>query len=288
VSPSPDEVREQLDRVLASREFAGTERLRRFLRYIVEQALAGDGAGFKEYAIGTAVYDRPESFDPRVDSIVRVEAGRLRTKLNEYYNGAGLADPWRITMPKGSYVPVFDARNSTTPEPAISSAPPARRTSSVVWTSAALGLLLLLALIAWRIRPPAPVVHGHTVAVLPFATYSGIDADRRLAAEITDGVTSELARLGTVDVVSHTSAAQFAPSNRRLSDIASALGADVVMEARVTVDGDRVRVTGRLVDAARDRKIWVEDFTGTRADLPSLHRRVAQAVAAAASRPRTP
>ena len=84
MEPTADQVRDQLDRILASEAFANADRLSRFLRYIVERTLAGEGDRLKEYAVGVGVFERNEQYDPRVDSIVRVEAGRLRAKIDEY------------------------------------------------------------------------------------------------------------------------------------------------------------------------------------------------------------
>jgi TolB-like protein len=122
--------------------------------------------------------------------------------------------------------------------------------------------------------------------VLPFAHYSTSAADELLAARLTDGVTSELARTGAVSVVSHTSALQYARPRGPLREIAQALGADLVMEATVLTEGDRLRIQARLVDGARDRKLWVEEFVGSTGDPAPLQRRIAAAVAAAANRPR--
>src|SRR5262245_49880787 len=82
-------VRSSLDGVLASKLFLGSERLRRFLRFIVEQRLSGETESIKEYAVAMEVFDKDSSFDTRVDPIVRVEAGRLRSKLREYYETEG-------------------------------------------------------------------------------------------------------------------------------------------------------------------------------------------------------
>jgi hypothetical protein len=83
MSPSGDDVRCQLDRLLASSVFANAGRMSRFLKFVVEQTLAGEGERLKEYVIGVEVFDRDASYDPRLDSIVRVEAARLRSKLAE-------------------------------------------------------------------------------------------------------------------------------------------------------------------------------------------------------------
>src|SRR5690348_3763685 len=106
---SDDQVRAALERVLAAPEFVNATRLSRFLRFAVEKSLAGGGAELKEYLLGVEVFDRGQDFDPRLDPIVRVEAGRLRGKLQEYYEGRGQGDPLRIVFRKGSYAPNFEA-----------------------------------------------------------------------------------------------------------------------------------------------------------------------------------
>src|SRR5580704_3786976 len=100
-------IREQLSRIVQSTVFAQSERLSRFLRFTVEMTLAGDAEQLKEYVIGTEVYDRKPPYHPNIDSIVRSEARRLRSKLKEYYESAGQADPIFVYYRIGSYVPVF-------------------------------------------------------------------------------------------------------------------------------------------------------------------------------------
>jgi hypothetical protein len=100
-------IREELERVLDSPIFAQSDRLARFLRLTVETTLAGEGATLKEYLIGTEVYDRKPPYHPSVDSIVRSEARRLRSKLRQYYESAGKDDPVFIYYRTGSYVPAF-------------------------------------------------------------------------------------------------------------------------------------------------------------------------------------
>ncbi len=104
---SPETVGGAVARILASEAFANSKRLRRFLAYVVEKTLAGQVDDVKEYNIALAVFDRDESFDPRMDSIVRVEARRLRHQLTAYYQGEGRLDPVIIELPRGAYVPVF-------------------------------------------------------------------------------------------------------------------------------------------------------------------------------------
>ena len=283
VPVAPDQVRLQLDRVLASDTFASAARLSRFLRHVVERTLAGEGDGLKEYTIGVEVFDRDGDYDPRIDSIVRVEAARLRTKLAEYYGGPGAADPVIIQMRKGGYAPDF-AERAAGPAPDRATDRVVRPASLLL--AAAVSVFAVTAVwrsgVGGRDQAPSPV----SVVVLPFAHYSASAADERLAARLTDGVTSELARTGAVSVVSHTSALQYTRPHGPLREIARALDADLVMEATVLTEGDRVRIQARLVDGVRDRKLWVEEFVGRVADPDELQRRIAGAVAEASSRPR--
>jgi len=113
VLPTHDAILSQLEKVLASPGFIHSDRMARFLRFTVDQALKGHASGLKETVLGMEVFDRSSSFDPRVDTIVRVEARRLRSKLKEYYEGEGRGDPVLIDFPKGSYVPTFSSVNGT-------------------------------------------------------------------------------------------------------------------------------------------------------------------------------
>jgi TolB-like protein len=106
------EIRSQLALILRSRAFIQSHRIRRFLQFVVEESLLGQPHRLKEYLIGLEVFDRREAFDPRVDSIVRVEARRLRYKLDEYYRSEGREDGLRIVLRKGSYVPIFEYRSA--------------------------------------------------------------------------------------------------------------------------------------------------------------------------------
>src|ERR1700689_1017697 len=101
------EVRQQLDRILSNAAFSGANRRSRLLRFLVEQTLEDNGESLKEWVIAAEVFDRAPGYDPQIDSVVRVEVGRLRTRLAEYYDKAGVEEPVRIEIPKGGYRPVF-------------------------------------------------------------------------------------------------------------------------------------------------------------------------------------
>lgn len=103
-----EEILGQLEKILCDRRFVTAARNAKFLRYVVEQVLNGQGDQIKEVVVATEVYGRPGNYDPKVDSIVRVEATRLRSKLRDYYQHEGRLDPIRIAIPTGSYVPMFE------------------------------------------------------------------------------------------------------------------------------------------------------------------------------------
>jgi TolB-like protein len=282
--PEPD-VRAELDRILAAKGFAGAGRISKLLRYAVEKTLAGETDQLKEYVVGIEVFERDEKYDPRLDSIVRVEAGRLRSKLDEFYNTDGAASPIRISLPKGGYAAHF--ARSEGPQPPVSSAAeaaaaaPARRSWSTIPLAAVL-IVAVAAMVFWlgsRNRHPPPDLRP-TAAVLPFeANMIGGD-NSNYSAMITEAVTSELARLGTISVASYTSAMQFEGQRRPMSEIAAALKSAYVVEASVDDEASEILIVARLVNAATDRKMWVSDYRGARDDVRGLAQRIAFDVSA--------
>jgi adenylate cyclase len=281
----PDAIRDQLERVLASEAFANAGRHRRLLEYVVSRTLANEGSQLKEYVVATEVFERPDTYDPRLDTIVRVEMRRLRARLESYYRGPGVADPILITIPRGSYVPDFSRRAASPlpdePEPPTT---PHGYRRPVVWAGVASLVLLSVLLAAWHLRPDgAPSAIASTrpgVAVLPFESYSLAPADRLLAERLTDAVTTELAKLDTVSVASRTSTSRYARGHRSLHEIAEALGVQFVVEASALLDADRLRVVVRLVDAERDRKVWVTEYALTESEILAVAPRIASHAAA--------
>ena len=110
-------IRQQLDRILKSGPFHQSHRRQRFLEYLVNETLAGRSERLKGYNVALEVFDRPETFDPILDPIVRIEAARLREKLREYYGADGQSDPIQIDLPKGTYTPQIKFRQTAPPNP---------------------------------------------------------------------------------------------------------------------------------------------------------------------------
>jgi hypothetical protein len=110
--PHPNDIRQELNRIINSSPFRDAYRLTSFLSFIVEMTLAGNGNKLKAYTIAVEALGRGPDFDPQTDPIVRVEAVRMRQALARYYSGTGRDDPLVIEVPRGSYVPAFRCGNA--------------------------------------------------------------------------------------------------------------------------------------------------------------------------------
>lgn len=167
---SPEAVRAQLDKILNSPVFIRSRRLGRFLRFTIDQALEGRQATLKEYLVGVEVFNKLESFDPRIDSIVRVEARRLRSKLEIYYQTDGADDPIVVHFLKGSYVPLIMKRDQ---------APPSH-------------------------RAPGNNVQRLSIAIAQFANLSPDPQDGFFSSGLTEDMISALTRLDAYRVIARS------------------------------------------------------------------------------------
>ncbi len=261
----PDALRAQLERILASDGFAGAERIRRFLRFVVETKIRGEEAQLKEYVIGREVFDRGESYDPRTDPIVRVEARRLRSKLEEYYAGPGRADPLRITIPKGNYAPVVEEAKES---------PTASRRVFIMAGVAAVAVVW--GALALRSREPA----GERLAVTP-AHWLGRDAAEADPLEdgLAEALTTELTRRGRWQVISWPSILAYRGSRKGLRDVASGMQVAQVLVVSSRHEGHAVRFFVHLVDGKNDRKLWAGDYRRSEQDAASAQTELARVIA---------
>ena len=106
-----------MQRIVASPGFVNSNRLSTFLLHVTRQSLSGSGASLNERSIGEAVFERSPDYDPRDDNIVRSHASRLRGRLEDYFAAEGAQEPLRMTIPRGSYAPVFEAFDADSPLP---------------------------------------------------------------------------------------------------------------------------------------------------------------------------
>jgi len=107
IDPSHDEVREQLNRLLANPFFSHSKRFPTFLRFVVEHTLSGDAENIKERTLGIEIFGRDAEYDTASDPIVRVTAAEIRKRVAQYYQDPAHQNEVRITLPSGSYIPLF-------------------------------------------------------------------------------------------------------------------------------------------------------------------------------------
>ncbi len=224
------EIRAQLERIVASRGFAGSERLCRFIRWTVEQTLAHNSEPLKQYVIAREVFDRNVDFDPRTDSIVRTEAQRLRRRLAEYYEAEGAGDPVVISFAPGSYVPTFGLRENTPP---VFDDVPDRR----------------------------------YVAVLPFVNLSGETLQDYVCQGISEAIIDRLAGLPGLRVTARTSAFRFLDEEPDLTTVGRNLGVGTVVHGSVRMAGTQLRISTRIADVRSGAWVWGGTFD---CDLDSL------------------
>lgn len=217
-------VREQLERVLASDAFAQAERLGRFLDYVVNQTLAGEAGQLNQFAIAVEVFDRDATFDPNIDAIVRVEAGRLRSRLLEYHDEFGREDPVRIVLAKRGYAAGFEFRAAAT-DPEIAS------------------------------DPDSPVI-----AVMPFLNMSPDPDQEYFADGITEDLITDLSKLPGVAVISRQSTFAYKDASIRTEQVCVELGANLVLEGSVQKAGGKVRITAQLIDGVSSQHLWAERY----------------------------
>ncbi len=298
--PSAEDVRAQLERILASPDFAQSERQKRFLRYIVEETLAERAARLSEYAIGVDVFDRGESFDPQTSSIVRVEASRLRGKLEKYNATGGQHAPCRIVLPRGGYVPIFELTELDAKPPTslagLTPQPEARRTGlpgRAIWIAVAALAASLGAFLFSEISPFGSSLEqpqeelephgGYSLAVLPLRNLSGDPEQDYFSDGVTDALTTNLAKVDGLRVISMTSAMAYKNVDRAVADIARELGVNHVVEGSVLRVNDRVRITAQLIEAESDRHIWAESYERDISNVLALQDEVVRHIASSLS-----
>jgi adenylate cyclase len=240
-------VRAQVERILAAPRLVQADGLGRLLRFVVEETLGGRSAQLKETRLGLEVFRRsPATYDGAIDPIVRVQMGRLRVKLREYYASDGAGDPIVIDVPAGSYVPVFRSRESDT-----------GRTPSLLPEA----------------NPPRL-----RVAVLPFVNMSPAPDGEYFSDGLTEELINLLARDRQVQVVARTSSFQFKHAHRDIREIGRQLDVGKIIEGSVRQSGTRVRITAQLIDVANGCHVWSERFERELTDLFAIHEEIASAI----------
>jgi adenylate cyclase len=247
--PSPAAIRNELERIIQSDEFRASDKQRNFLRFVVDETLAGRASQLKGYTVGVAVYGRAETFDPQVDPIVRVEAGRLRCAMERYYFKIGKNDPVHIKIPKGSYVPTF---HTVLIAPSGAQTQPSERENSA---------------------PAAEL----SIAVMPLLNLTGDEGQDYFADGLTEELTAELARHQEFQVIAAQSTMRFKGRKVDPGEVGRVLGVRFLLTGSIKKDLKSVKVAIRLIDTFTTAQIWGESYKRdlTAANLIALQEEIA-------------
>jgi TolB-like protein/Flp pilus assembly protein TadD len=238
---SMEEVRSQVARILASGAFSNAGRMSRFLSFSVEETLGGRGASLKEYSLGVAVFDRPVDFDPRTEPIVRVEARRLRAKLDTYYRTEGAADDLIVELPKGGYRLEFRHRGDA---PAAEPAKP----------------------------------EAIRLAVLPFTSLASGEDDDYFTEGLSEELIHVLTKVPGIEVIAWGSSAKLrGPED--LERASRHLNLSHYFRGSVRRAGSQLKIMAQLLDARDGRYLWSEVFERNVGDLHAIEAEIAGAIA---------
>jgi adenylate cyclase len=228
----PDAIVQQLGRILSSPEFHATDKMRDFLRFVVEEKLAGRSHRIKGYTVAVNVFGRGEDFDATNDPIVRIQAGRLRRALERYYLVGGVGDPIVIDIPKGRYVPRFSIK----PE----AAGPLDAGTNL------------------SVPRDLKSKNGLSVAVLPFENLTRDPDQLVLTVGLTEELVTELTRFQDVTVIPCHVSRQPPDGPSDPVELARSVGARFVLRGSVRRDAETVKVSAQLTDAADGHQIWAD------------------------------
>ena len=241
--PQSKAVLEQLDRVLASSDFDASPRSRDFVRFIVEETLAGRADDLTQASIATRVFGRREDFDATVDPIVRIQAGRLRRSLERYYLLAGQNDAVRIDLPRGTYVPVL--RWAREGERVAAAAGGERR---------------------------ATATDGRPAVVVSLFDHRSPDPALAEGALLLDGsICVEMGHYGDVDVVRRRDLDQLGKSLQQ---------GDYALLGHLSSAPEGSRVSARLMDCRDASQVWAQDYLDERGEAGTFLREIARVISA--------
>ena len=258
-------IQEQMCRLLDSALFVHAERLGRFLKFVVDETLEGRAHRLNQFAIAIEVFDRDETFDPTVDAIVRVEAGRLRSKLLEYYDTLGRTDPIRIELPKRSYAAAFHYRPES--DDAIWAVDQELDDEKYTRDNAAKTTSLT--------EP--------TIAVLPFVNMSTDPEQEYFADGVTEDLITDLSGLPGIAVIARHSTFTFKGITATVQQVCEKLGANLVLEGSVRKVGDKVRITAQLIEGTTGQHLWAQRYDRDLENIFDIQDEVNQKIVSACS-----
>jgi TolB-like protein len=216
-------IRSQVDKILASDGFAGSNKLNQLLVFLVDQAL--EGHSLNEYSIAMDVFRKDDSFDPRIDPIVRVYVRRLRNKLNEYRTTAGLHDPIEIELPPRTYVPRIRVRPRPMP-----------------------------------FRLPNVANAARTVVVRPFRHLSSEGPDEYFCEGLVEEIIHAMAKIKHLRIIPVESLESGRNASTNFRELCEKLRVEAILNGNVRKGADKLRVAAHLTNAADGSVIWAEIY----------------------------
>ena len=258
-------IRDQLNTVLNSVLFTHAERLGRFLKFVVDETLEGRADRLNQFAIAIDVFDRDETFDPSIDAIVRVEAGRLRSRLIEYYAELGRDDPIRIELPKRSYAATFQRPSGSDAENPAAQAIFERKIFSRDDLNKSTNL-------------SEPII-----AILPFVNMSPDPEQEYFADGVTEDLITDVSNLPGISVISRQSTFAYKGVTATVQQVCEELGANLVLEGSVRKVGNKVRITAQLIEGSNGHHLWAERYDRDFENIFDIQDEVSQKIVSACS-----
>jgi TolB-like protein len=235
---SKELIDQELERIFSDPSFLNSDILKRFLSFIVEQTLQGHANWLKEYTIGINVLNKPVNFKPQENSIVRIHAARLRRALNHYYYEKGAQDPIRISVPIGSYIPVFSEKDKKTGSSKSEHKFASRRSAK------------------FQIEKPA------VVAVIPF-WYLQND---QLGSSLTDGLGMQLSnalmQYESFSVIAYCTLRNLCEQLTDIEKIASFVGAQYIVTGNIQSQKNRFRIHIQMIHSPTRQQLWSRMYEG--------------------------
>ena len=222
------EVLQFLGKIVDSEQFAGQQSLINLLHYVTERTLQGEQESIKAYTIAVDVFGRPTSFDAATDTIVRVQAGKLRRTLEWYYRSSGSDDAIRIHIPKGTYVPEFIAQTQVLEQ---------QRAGGPVQTQK-------------HARHPR-------IGVMPFANETGNNDQNVFISGIAEQLSDELSKYFDIQVVSHRSIHSYVEqAENEYGQVICRFNLDYLLTGSVYLHNNMIRTAVSLIDCSSNNQLW--------------------------------
>ena len=253
----PDTIKEEVEKICTSSEFNSKERSCQLLHYLIDETINGRGDQLKQYTIGRSVFKRDENFNPDLDPIVRIQAGRLRRSLDIYYLTEGKNDPVRISILKGSYKPVFLRHKD--PDPKITTGAPVPDQEEI-----------------------SPLT-GPSISVLPFKNLTGSSEREFFVQGFSEELTQELTHYEDFRVIYVRLNADNMEKYSKSENTGSVIEADYIIEGAVREEGERIKISATLIHTKSREQIWGEQYLRqmTAGDLIAIQEEISQQVIAA-------